>query len=259
MKLTEINNNKKPQKPQFKGVARSIDELLASIKNGRFTLDGQKLRIRGDLSLEGLGLTSLFGCPQYVEGSFSCSQNKLETLDGGPREVGKNYDCAENQLRTLAGAPEKVNGNFECCINRLVNLENCPKIINGDFNCAKNKLTSFVGCAEIIKGEFNASINQELISLEGAPKYVGDSVFLEDCDKLTSIKDVHLYFPEVHHTFTLDIKKNMLGLFKIRGLKHIITFDDELDDILNTHLKSRNIIACALELMEAGYGEQAKL
>jgi hypothetical protein len=256
MKLVEVSNSKLPQ---FKGEATSIKELIASIKNGRFTLDGRKLRIPGNLSLDRLGLTSLVGCPQYVEGSFSCRENKLETLEGGPQEVGNDYICTKNRLKTLAGAPEKVNGEFNCSVNKLPNLENCPKIVKGNFYCAKNKLTSFVGCPEIINGEFHAYNNLELISLEGAPKCVRDSVFLEDCDKLTSFKDIHLYFPEVRHTFTLDIKKDMLGLFKIRGLKYIITFNDELDDILNKYLKSRDIVGCAVKLIEAGYEEQARV
>jgi len=61
MKLTEVSGNKAPQ---FKGEAHSVNELLASIENGRFTLDGRKLVVHGILQLDSLGLTSLVGCPQ---------------------------------------------------------------------------------------------------------------------------------------------------------------------------------------------------
>jgi hypothetical protein len=138
-----------------------------------------------------------------------------------------------------------------------------PKVINGDVWCSDNKLTSFAGCAQTINGSLYAHNNPRLISLKGAPKYVGINVSLDDCDGLTSFENIHLYFREVHGAFTLNHakdKKNMLGLLKIRGLKRISVFGDlKLQAILSKHLKSGNLLACALELIKAGYEEQAKL
>jgi hypothetical protein len=280
MKLTDVNGNKAPK---FKGEARSIKELLASIKDGRFTLDGRKLVVRGNLVLKQFGLTSLLGCPQQVQGSFDCAGNKLETLEGAPQEVGGYFMCYGNQLKTLKGAPPQVDGGFNCADNeletleggpvevgynyicsnnKLTSLKGMPRIINDDFWCFNNLLTSFEGCARTIKGNLNGNNNKLLTSLEGGPSFVGKSVHLFGCSKLTSLKNIHLHFPEVHGSFNLtntDVREHMLGLLLVRGLRSVAINDTKLSSILRKYLNGGNLLACALELIEAGYEEQAKL
>jgi hypothetical protein len=280
MKLTEVSSG---TGQQFKGEARSVEELIASIENGRFTLDGRKLVVRGDLLLIRQGLTSLLGCPQHVQGNFICTYNKLETLEGAPQQVGGHFICYRNQLETLKGAPQQINGGFDCSYNRLKTLDGGPvKVgrfygcsnnelislkgmssgINGDFSCDNNLLTSFDGCARTIKGNLYGFDNKLLTSLDGGPSFVGKDVRLVNCIKLTSIKNIHLYFPEVHGSFDLTntgVKEHMLGLLRVRGLRGIVLDDAKLGAILRKYLNGGDLIACALELHEAGYEEQAKL
>jgi hypothetical protein len=280
MRLTEINNNKTPK---FKGKARSVKELLASIENGQFTLDGRKLVVRRDFSIMELGLTSLIGCPQQVQGNFNCAYNKLKTLEGAPQEVDGYFTCYSNQLKTLKGAPPRVGGGFNCgdnelktleggpvevgnyykCHNnKLTSLKGMPRIINGDFWCFKNRLTSFEGCARTIKGSLYGQHNKLLTSIEGGPCFVGIDVHLSNCPKLTSLQNIHLHFPEVHGSIDLDntnVKEHMLGLLLVRGLRDISIDDTKLSSILRKYLSGGNLLACALELIEAGYEEQAKL
>jgi hypothetical protein len=177
-----------------------------------------------------------------VGGNFNCNRNHIETLKGGPIEVGGSYDCSNNKLISLKGMPHTIKDNFWCNHNQLTTLD---------------------GCAQVINGSFYADYNKLLTSLKGAPKYVGISVHFVGCTKLTSLKNIHLHFPEIHGAFiftnTSHSKKNFLGLLKIRGLKNIILDDFKLADILRKHLKNGNVLACALELIEAGYEEQAKL
>jgi len=42
-------------------------------------------------------LTSLEGCPWYIEGNFTCSYNFLESLKFGPKEVVGQYICCNNK------------------------------------------------------------------------------------------------------------------------------------------------------------------
>jgi hypothetical protein len=280
MKLTEVNSSKAPK---FKGKARSVEELIASIENGRFMLDGRKLVVRDDLSLGRAGLTSLLGCPQRVQGSFSCAHNKLETLEGAPQEVGGHFLCYGNLLKTLKGAPPQVDGGFVCSDNQLETLEGgpvevgnhyicsnnkltslkgMPRTINSDFWCYNNKLTSFDGCAQTIRGNLYCQKNRLLVSLEGGPSFVGGNVHLSSCPKLTSLQNIHLHFPEVHGSFDLvntNVREHMLGLLLVRGLRDISIDDTKLRSILRKYLNGGNLLACALELVEAGYEEQAKL
>ena len=61
---------------------------------------------------DGMGLTSLNGAPETVDGVFSCEGNQLETLQGAPRIIPGWFDCHDNPLKSLQGAPEEVGSNF---------------------------------------------------------------------------------------------------------------------------------------------------
>jgi len=280
MKLTEVSSG---TAQQFKGEASSVNELLASIEDGRFTLDGRKLVVPGDLLLMRCGLTSLLGCPQHVQGNFICTYNKLETLEGAPQQVGGHFICYRNQLKTLRGAPQQIDGGFDCSFNqletledgpikvgrsyscnnnKLISLKGMPSSINGDFSCGNNLLTSFDSCARTIKGNLYSFNNKLLTSLEGGPSFVGKDVRLDNCPRLISLQNIHLYFPEIRGSFELintGVKEHMLGLLLVRGLRDIILDDAKLGAILRKYLNKGNLLVCALELAEAGYEKQAKL
>jgi hypothetical protein len=104
--------------------------------------------------------------------------------------------------------------------------------------------------------------NKLLTSLKGGPRYVGENVYLNGCINLASLQNIHHYFQKVHGLINLTntgVKEHMLGLLQVRGLKNIALSDAKLKAILRKYLKGGDLIACALELVEAGYEEQAKL
>ena len=65
------------------------------------------------------GLTSLRGCPTYVDNHFACNNNELASLDGCPRHVGFNFRCNDNLLENLEGCPEYVGWDFHCGDNKI--------------------------------------------------------------------------------------------------------------------------------------------
>jgi hypothetical protein len=83
----------------------------------------------GDIRVSNLGLTSLEGAPEIVEGRFDCSYNYLTSLKGAPRIVKKHFYCDCNILNSLEGAPNIVKGYFNCYNNKLVSLEYLPENI----------------------------------------------------------------------------------------------------------------------------------
>jgi hypothetical protein len=258
MKLTEANPNKAPV---FKGKARSVEELIASIRDGRFTLDGRHLIIEDSLELEGLKLTSLVGCPRVIKGCFNCENNMLMALVGGPTEVGSDYHCGRNQLVTLEGAPRHIKGSFMCDYNELPSLKGGPIEVAGNYGCSYNRLTSLVGCAQTIKKNLIAGNNQYLTSLEGGPRSVDSGVFLEFCERLTSLQNVHLHLPEARTIFLskVPITGPLLGLLRVKGLRWVELDDHKLMSILSKYLPEGNPLTCAMELIKAGYEEHARL
>jgi hypothetical protein len=183
------------------------------------------------------------------------------TLVGGPIEVGGDYHCDYNQLVSLKGAPRYINGDFMCSCNKLPSLKGGPIEVAGSYGCSYNQLTSLVGCAQIIKKNLIAIGNKYLTSLGGGPRSVGGDVSLESCKSLTSLQNVHLHLPEARAiSFSkVPITGPLLGLLRVKGLGRVELDDHKLMSILNKYLPEGNLLTCAMELVEAGYEEQARL
>ena len=219
--------------------AEDVDDLLASIVDGKFTKDGSKLTVTGDFLCGNNQLKSLEGCPQTVGGDFVCYENKLKSLKGCPQTVGGYFWCNNNQLKSLEGCPQTVNDSFSCSTNKLKSLEGCPQKVGGNFWCLDNQLESLEGCPQIVGGDFNCSNNKQLTSLTRINFYVHeingeDGADFRDC----------------------PIKSNILGLLKIRGLKSVYFDDRKLEAIVNKHLPMGNIAECMDELLDAGYSKE---
>jgi len=256
MKVTEVNDM------SFKGKARTTGELIVSIQDGRFTLDGRDLVVNGDLLLMSRQLISLTGCPLVVKGNFWCQHNLLKTLEGGPVEVDGDYNCGYNALVSLKGAPKHIKNDFWCNDNQLTSLEGGPTQVNGYYGCSRNMLTSLIGCARTINGCLLANNNKQLTSLEGGPSYVGQDAYFTGCEQLP-LQNIHMYLPEVHGGFYIDKLSScagVLGLLRVKGLQRVGGLHDrKLQAILNRYLPEGNLFRCALELVEAGYKECATL
>lgn len=76
----------------------------------------------GGMTLDSIGLITLYGSPNKIGGYFNCSHNKLQNLIGGPKEVGGEYSCVNNPLRSLEGLPTKINGHITLTYNASLPL-----------------------------------------------------------------------------------------------------------------------------------------
>jgi len=228
-----------PSTPQLKvATALELGKLVSSVNAaGQFTLDLSDYLVNGDLLISNLNLTSLAGCPRVVRGTFDCSKNRLTSLEGGPTSVLGYYFCSFNPLlRSLRGSPATIDASFYCINSALTTLEGGPKVVKGEFACSKNPLTS----------------------LRGAPQRVG-AFFANNCQHLRSLVNVHLHLKEIRHGLSLldtPLEANVLGLLLIDRLNHVELANNTLMAILNKHLAKpkaeRDLLACALELVDAG-------
>lgn len=57
-------------------------------------------------------LTSLYGCPDKVLGSFFCSGNKLTSLEYSPSSVEGHFFCSFNKLVSLKYSPNNIGKDF---------------------------------------------------------------------------------------------------------------------------------------------------
>ena len=133
--------------------------LFVSDNYDGFTINFGK--ITGYFDCSNLGLKSLKGAPNIVNGDFYCDTNRLTSLKGAPQIIGGDFGCSNNQITSLEGAPQEVSGDFSCENNpNLYSLEGAPKTVDGDFYCDINpNLHSLEGIGEV-KGKIYKDLEQ---------------------------------------------------------------------------------------------------
>ncbi len=116
------------------------------------------IHVRGDFILKNIEIKKLpvqFG----IVDSFMCSDNHLTTLKGCPYYVNRHFFCSDNHLKSLEYAPRIVLGDFYCINNLLKELDNIL-LIKGSFLCYGNDVQNLIKFPNIIEGDvifFNLS------------------------------------------------------------------------------------------------------
>jgi hypothetical protein len=206
-------------------------------------------------------LTSLKGAPTTVTGNFNCGLCiKLTSLEHTPITIGKDFFCNDcKKLTSLKYAPTDVGGSFYChgCTN-LTSLEGAPTIVKGSFHCSEcTSLTSLEHAPMEVTDNFSCAMCKNLTSLEGVPASIGGFLSCFDCFNLTKLS--HIKSAKILKTLHTPIT-NLLYVFKIKGLTEVNTGDNKLDNIINKHLTgNRDIMDCQEEMIESGFGENARL
>jgi len=196
-----------------------------------------------------------------VSGDFFCYNMTLKTLKGAPRIVGQHFNCESNLLTSLTHAPDHVTGSFSCADNKLLHsLAHAPTHVGVNFNCSRCSLTTLQGACEHIDGWFDCSHNQ-LTSLAHAPRQIPD---LFDCshNPLTSMQGAPDNMGAIAITYhkqlpLLRCLNAQLGIDLVGG---DVNPPPQVEDILNRYMGSgkAGAIKCAVELIRAGYPENAK-
>jgi hypothetical protein len=197
---------------------------------------------------------------------------KLKELFENTIPVYKGNIRVPEDWKDLSGLPELypgytagciLEGTFDCSdCTLLTSLEGAPSSAT-NFNCSG--CTSLISLKVSLENTHNFWCHgcSSLTSLEGAPfktyNFLGSG-----CTSLRSLEGIGKdYLKEVNDVFSISntgIKSNILGLLKVRNLKAIsITDDKKLEEIINRHLETKDIIECQEELIENGYKEFAKL
>ena len=116
--------------------------------------------------------------------------------------------------------------------------------VEGDFYCGGLNLTSLKGCPAFVTGDFICNGNR-LTSLEYCPQKIGGVFACEDNDDLTDI---------LRHIFTANFSCDQF-------IGPIPNDTDEgilFNDIINIHLKTKDILSCVDALLDAGFYKYCK-
>ena len=133
-----------------------------------------------------------------------------------------------------------ITGSFICSGAPIKSLENSPRIVEGLFECSATCITSMVGAPLKV-----ANVWCKLTRLES----------LEHCPQAAhgiSITGTPLAFA---------MADNVLRVFKLKvRCEQFYAFDDnEINRIINKHWAERDILAAQEDLIDAGYGNVARL
>ena len=135
-----------------------------------------------------------------------------------------------------------IRGNFGCVGNKnITTFKGFPHTIHGNFSCAKNKISSFEFSPSYVSGVYSCSQNnfETLHDIQKHIRHVGEDIH---CGQ-------QFFGPPTH----------ILGLFRIKDLKHAFVGIPELNVIVNKCLKEgKDALLCQEELIAAGFEDYAE-
>ncbi len=119
-----------------------IRKVCATYQINKYSInpDGS-IDVDGNVLMVGYGRTKITQLPikfNRVNGLFSIKENGLTTLEGCPKYVDGNFICSFNKLTSLVGAPQYVGGTFSCNGNSLTTLDGCPKLTRNGYTFTGN-------------------------------------------------------------------------------------------------------------------------
>ena len=106
--------------------------------------------VKGDFDCLGCKITSLKNAPTKICGDAKLSGVGLRTLEGSLEEVNGNCYLACNKLHNLYGLPF-IYGNLVVACNNLKDL-NGVGFVAGDIKCEGNSINTFIGLEKSIIG-----------------------------------------------------------------------------------------------------------
>ena len=180
---------------------------------------------------------------QYLHTYFEIDEPGTVSINEGVVNVTGSVSCKLyiNRIPVPFGS---VKGSFDCSGNVLVTLENSPRIVRGDYNIKDNSITNLKGAPQQIYGHFTLDYNYQLSSLQGLPKLITGSIVMDYIKNLPLLP--------------------LLSVRELRAVNFVLGnswTNDDLSDILNRYLGkgTRGMLSCAMEMIKAGYGSNARL
>ncbi len=185
-----------------------------------------------------------------VQGYVNLNDTELQHIPINFNHIQGDFSCDDNNLTSLFGCPKAVTGSFYCHGNKLTTLEHGPTQVGRTYDCSNNPL----------------------LSLDHAPSIIHQALYCTDLNSNISFSNVHKIFSNVGRVqIPMKPHKGLIMWILIPQIRNISlytqqTLTPELDktryainNILNKHIKTKDILACQEELIDAGFADWAKL
>lgn len=172
--------------------------------------------------------------------------NKITSLS----EIDLSEDTIsikDEYLSNLVSAPKKLSGSLILTRNKVeLSLKGCPQIIEKDLNLTRT----------ILEEDWTKYL----------PKKIGEHLIL-DYSNIKNFKGIHKYLKSCKYisaNYCESLSSHILGLILIKNVYNINIkgnryIPNEVVDILNSYLFSKDILECQEQLIDLGFKELAKL
>ena len=188
----------------------------------------------------------------FWEGDFSITDlQNLESLDGCPETINGRFSCIMcHSITSLVGGPEKVLGDYDCSM------------------CTS--LESLVGSPKYIKGTLHLTGCNRLKSLDGITPHICGNLDLGSSysqSQFVTLKDIHKHIKKMDGNYSViyagKLASHVLGVLLIDGCKRLLFDNLDVCKIINKYLNEpftpHRLYDCQDELIEAGFEEYAQL
>ena len=161
--------------------------------------------------------------------------DKLSALPVTFRHIEGTAKLRGLGLTTLKGLPDHIQGNLDVSLNNLHTLLHAPRRVEGDFNCSNNIISTLQHGPEYVAGAYMAT-ECGLTELTGMASHIGEFVLVNYNKHMGMLRCL------VADTILVDFAPHPLR------------------DILDKYKGQgrTGAIKCAVELIRAGYKENAR-
>ncbi len=143
-----------------------------------------------------------------------------------------------SNLATLVGSPDWVGHTFDCALTHVGSLVGAPHRVDGEVDVRYCELTNFVGGPQQVGRNYWGRRNS-ITSLEGLPDHIPGELDFEISPGLPILRSlVAEKVDAMHGVMAVNAVNTILNKYAGKGKK--------------------GALACAAELIKAGYKEHAK-
>jgi len=161
------------------------------------------------------------------------------------------------------GADSSINVMGNVIIDDFDSAEFPQKIgvVTGVFMSNTPYLSSFKNFPSEVSDDFYL-VGSKISTFEGLSIKVGGDIILDSNTMMSSLHNIHKHILQMNGDLAIEgdaIKSHILGIMLVKGLKSVKSTSDHFK-IINKHLAgSKDLMECQEELINAGFGQYAKL
>ncbi len=131
------------------------------------------------------------------------------------------------------------------------------RTVTGNFYVEGKSLKTLLGCPQIVGGNFDCAYC-DLVDLTHISTKIGGTIFCNG-NPIKTFKNIHKMTSCNKVLLPMNNTPGTLYWILVPNIRTISCFEEQVGEILTTHIRTKDILACQEDLIDAGFGAWAKL